>query len=94
MIPQSFRKIKCCSRKNSLQVPRILFLLILLSHAAMLGGDFDKLPLLSNSCGRWFTFTYVSARVLVGLLFLLPLFASLTFAVARVVEFLHRFTTT
>ena len=36
----------------------------------------------------WFTFTYVYVGVLVGLLFLLPFFASLTFAATRVVEFL------
>ena len=36
----------------------------------------------------WFTFTYVFVEVLVGLLFLLPFFASLIFATTRVVEFL------
>ena len=36
----------------------------------------------------WFTFTYVSARVLVGLLFLLPFFASFTFSATNVVKFL------
>ena len=36
----------------------------------------------------WFTFTYVSTGVLVGLVFLLLFFASLTFATTRVVEFI------
>ena len=36
----------------------------------------------------WFTFTYVFAGVLVGLLFLLPFFASFAFAATRVLKFL------
>ena len=114
----------------------ILFLLILLSHVAKLGGVFPilvegGLPLnvLLERCldfiivfhllfllwvplslsfstehswslkvsrrafifccsACWFTFTYVSAGVLVGLLFLLPFFASLIFSPTRAEEFL------
>jgi len=58
-----------------LKVPQILFFPILLSHVAMLGSDFDKLPLLSNSYGKWSAIECV-ARKMFGLHRWFPYFVS------------------